>query len=100
MAQIKIVVTDQSTAQEMAALMQDHRFYLAPINDNQPERLAQLADAFLAAGRQRFLVIFSLEPETQDLVEPTLAATPNDCWTRRHLGDNTVGYVVYEFSRC
>ena len=58
----QIVVTDQSTAQEMAALMQDHRFYLAPINDNQPERLAQLADAFLAAGRQRFLVIFYWSP--------------------------------------
>jgi hypothetical protein len=51
-------------------------------------------------SRQRLLVIFSLAPETHDLVEPSLAATPNVCWTRRRLGVNTVGYVVYEFSRC
>lgn len=96
----QIVVTDQSTAQEMAALMQDHRFYLVPKDDNQSERLTRLADAFVAAGRWGFLVIFSLEPDTQDVSEPAVARASTNCWTRRHIGTNTVGYVVYEFSRC
>lgn len=96
----QIVVTDQSTAQEMAALMQDHRFYLAPQDERQPRRLARLADAFEAAGRQHFLVIVSVEPDTRDLLAPPTANGTAHCWTRRHLGTNTVGYVVYEFSRC
>lgn len=96
----QIVVTDQYTAQEMAALMQDRRFYLVPTDDDQPRRLARLAEGLLAAGRQQFLVIVSVDEYTQDLSPPMISNQLRSCWTRRHLGTSFSGYVVYEFRHC
>ena len=96
----QIVVTAQTIAQEMAALMRDHRFYLVPVDVNQSARLTGLADEFLRAGRRQFLVIDAVEPDTDNVPDPTLISGPGICWTRRRLGANTVGYLVYEFSLC
>ena len=54
----QIVVTDQYTAQEMAALMRDRRFYLSPRNDDPSRRLADLAEGFAGGSSTAVPVSF------------------------------------------
>lgn len=96
----QIAVTDQYVTQEMAALTEDHRFYLVPADDQQPRRLADLADSLLGVGRRRFLVVVAIDEDAQAGPVPTLSNRANVCWNRRQLGQSASGYIVYEFSEC
>jgi hypothetical protein len=96
----QIVVTDQYVTQEMAALTEDHRFYLVPAGHEQPRRLADLAAALHDVGRRRFLVVVAIDEGAQTGPVPTLSSRANACWNRSHLGRSASGYILYEFSDC
>jgi hypothetical protein len=93
----QIVVGDQHAAQEMAFLMKERRFYRLAADEQRPAKLAALADAFLRAGRERFLFIMAIYEGSEEF--PAAVAVENDRIRAdgRFLGKYGAYYHVFEF---